>query len=67
MENNEKIIVNEISKKYNKNKNYIKLLVKICEDFKVENIKEEIEKIIIRCVKRCVNNSMKITKQYDIT
>lgn len=47
MENNEKIIVNEISKKYNKNKNYIKLLVKICEDFKVENIKEEIEKIII--------------------
>jgi len=39
-------IIEELSKKYNKRKEYIKFLIKICQDFKILNIEEEIKRYI---------------------
>ena len=36
----------ELSKKYNKRENFIKVLTKICLDFKIYNYKEEIENFL---------------------
>lgn len=40
-------IIEGICKKYCKTKNFILLLLKICKDNNIENVKEEIEKNLI--------------------
>lgn len=42
MDINEKMIVKNISKEYNKREVFISLLIKICKDFKIKNIRETI-------------------------
>lgn len=47
---NEEIVV-EICKKYCKTENFILLLLKICKDNNIKNIKEVIEQNLNKCVK----------------
>lgn len=49
----EENIINEICSAYNKSEKLVKLLIKICEDNKVENTKELINEV---CQKMCQNN-----------
>ena len=46
----EKLIVERLCKKYNRSENYIKLLLKICEDNNILNKEEIVDKV---CQKVC--------------
>lgn len=48
----EKEILEEIKRKYEVGEKYIKLLIKICKDNKIYNLKERIEKYLV-CQKVC--------------
>lgn len=46
MKTNEKMLAKNISKEYNKREVFISLLIKICKDFKIKNIKEKIVRLL---------------------
>lgn len=62
MKTNERMLAKNISKEYNRREVFINLLIKICKDFKIKNIKEKIVNLLKQCVKWCVNKRLRIQK-----
>ena len=46
MKTNEKMLAKNISKEYNKREVFISLLIKICKELKIKNIKEKIVRLL---------------------